>query len=527
MKILRLSLKALSHPASLAAIVLLLVNDHILKASAPSPLTGKLSDFAGLLFFPFLLAIAFGLPLERLGLKAMQIAKLCIGATAIWFVGIKTMPAINNTTESLVETFTGRSSLIVLDWTDLIALLSLWGTWRIFEAVDKGRERAGIPKVAYLALAAASLGSLATSAEPPESVRRIIHFEGELYAGLIYDWGEVGDRDEIEYKEYFVSGDLGATWTEIEPSLEIVDLIHQRDSMPEIICAEEDPDLCYRITGEEQIDISLDGKETWEIGWRISAGRREYMERRGVNEFGVYDIELINFEGGHALISAMGTQGALIMHEDGTWERVRIYGAYPSDMAASSWDTVASIINWESFILFFISIVFFYFYANRIRQLAANDLKILPVYLTKPWLFLYLGLFIILLGEILFPRSYQLPFALQGILAYIGESLFFAPINLLLPFGVVVILSEHFRYRNKLQDLFTQKSLLKKLIFTLTISALVIFPASWLIMAVWAFGIIDSYNLALGLMLFVVIATLLLSRNLIMKQLMEMNEKKV
>src|SRR5690606_8292496 len=42
----------LLHPAPLAAIGLLLLNDHWLKAAFPGSITGKLSDFAGLAFFP-------------------------------------------------------------------------------------------------------------------------------------------------------------------------------------------------------------------------------------------------------------------------------------------------------------------------------------------------------------------------------------------------------------------------------------------------------------------------------------------
>ena len=46
---------ALLHPLVLLAIAVLVVNDHWLKAAWPGPITGKLSDFAGLLFFPLFL----------------------------------------------------------------------------------------------------------------------------------------------------------------------------------------------------------------------------------------------------------------------------------------------------------------------------------------------------------------------------------------------------------------------------------------------------------------------------------------
>ena len=48
----------LCHPLPIAAVLVLTLNDHVLKGSGllPGWLTGKLSDFAGLFFFPLLLA---------------------------------------------------------------------------------------------------------------------------------------------------------------------------------------------------------------------------------------------------------------------------------------------------------------------------------------------------------------------------------------------------------------------------------------------------------------------------------------
>lgn len=45
----------LLHPVALAALALLLVNDHLLKAQWPGLLTGKLSDVAGVALMPLLL----------------------------------------------------------------------------------------------------------------------------------------------------------------------------------------------------------------------------------------------------------------------------------------------------------------------------------------------------------------------------------------------------------------------------------------------------------------------------------------
>lgn len=46
---------AMLHPITLAAVALLILNDHVFKAQWPSWWTGKLSDVAGLAMFPLLL----------------------------------------------------------------------------------------------------------------------------------------------------------------------------------------------------------------------------------------------------------------------------------------------------------------------------------------------------------------------------------------------------------------------------------------------------------------------------------------
>jgi hypothetical protein len=65
------SLDALLHPLPLAALALLLLNDHVLKASHPGWLSGKLSDVAGLILLPFMLLAGWDLVhLVRPGLPA-------------------------------------------------------------------------------------------------------------------------------------------------------------------------------------------------------------------------------------------------------------------------------------------------------------------------------------------------------------------------------------------------------------------------------------------------------------------------
>ena len=58
---------ALLHPVVLASVALLVLNDHVFKAASPGLLTGKLSDFAGLAFFPLALLSAW-----EVGLLALR-----------------------------------------------------------------------------------------------------------------------------------------------------------------------------------------------------------------------------------------------------------------------------------------------------------------------------------------------------------------------------------------------------------------------------------------------------------------------
>ena len=78
--------RALAHPISLCAIALPVINDHVLKQLAPGVITGKLSDFAGLAFFPLLLAAVAEHARIRRGTQTVLVVAI---ATAAAFAAIK------------------------------------------------------------------------------------------------------------------------------------------------------------------------------------------------------------------------------------------------------------------------------------------------------------------------------------------------------------------------------------------------------------------------------------------------------
>jgi hypothetical protein len=118
-------LAALRHPVTLSAIALLLLNDHVFKRTFPSVLTGKLSDFAGLFFFPFLLAALVGLA-GGSGLRRREhsVMAACFLLTASAFALIKLDPTSTSPPSGFTATPVSRCALSAP--TDLMALATLW-----------------------------------------------------------------------------------------------------------------------------------------------------------------------------------------------------------------------------------------------------------------------------------------------------------------------------------------------------------------------------------------------------------------
>lgn len=83
----------LAHPFSLTAIAVLVVNDHVLKAAWPGFVTGKLSDVAGLVFFP-LLWVALLEPLVG-AIRDRRSVAIAASLTAVAFALVKTWPPAN------------------------------------------------------------------------------------------------------------------------------------------------------------------------------------------------------------------------------------------------------------------------------------------------------------------------------------------------------------------------------------------------------------------------------------------------
>ena len=77
---------SLTHPAIVAAVIGLLLNDHWLRHVSPSWLTGKLGDLTWLAFAPLIAAIFFAVVIPRRVRNHTRIVGwLSFGAVGVWF----------------------------------------------------------------------------------------------------------------------------------------------------------------------------------------------------------------------------------------------------------------------------------------------------------------------------------------------------------------------------------------------------------------------------------------------------------
>lgn len=174
------------HPASIGAVLLLLLNDHVLKSVVPSAFTGKLSDFAGLFFFPFLLALPVAVLaafFRRISTRATGI--LAFAITAVWFAAAKATVAGNSIMVDFISTLSGGQAVIVHDPTDLIALLALLPAWYLWQRQE---QRVDAPFELRFALPVILLASCAVMATSPSrhtwepGVAELIVADGKIYA---------------------------------------------------------------------------------------------------------------------------------------------------------------------------------------------------------------------------------------------------------------------------------------------------------------------------------------------------------
>jgi hypothetical protein len=121
------------HPIALLALVVMVVNDWVLKPRfGPSAVTGKLSDLGGLIAAPVVLTAAIGLLRKVTGRKDPYLTHrrlvFAIAATGAGFTAIKLSERVAGWFTEILGLF--RHAEVYLDRTDLLCLpvlaISYW-----------------------------------------------------------------------------------------------------------------------------------------------------------------------------------------------------------------------------------------------------------------------------------------------------------------------------------------------------------------------------------------------------------------
>ncbi|MFQ5341335.1 MAG: hypothetical protein ACE5F6_07285 [Anaerolineae bacterium] len=324
-----------------------MLNDHLFKAIAPSWLTGKISDFAGLFFFPFFLAVLLSVLLGRhRRLSPMTIGRTAFTITAIWFALAKATPLGHALTVQVISALLGHEIAVELDPTDLIALAALWPAWRLWCA-EVARDNRDVPlRASLIVVVLAALAGVATSPPYQEIVVRLVVMDNQIYA--LTKYGPASRLEDSAEWRLYKSSDDGRTWSQVTPIPEAFtdEMARLRDD--EVIAKQPgNPQVLYRINAEERVEYSEDGGNTWRTVWEIPAGRRLFMQRyRSAGllpgppiVMGPYDLAFTP-DGSGTLVVAMGTEGVLVRDPPGVWSRhvVGMAGPTPfSTLYPSQW----------------------------------------------------------------------------------------------------------------------------------------------------------------------------------------------
>ncbi len=313
----------LSHPAFLACLALLLVNDHVLKARHPGLVTGKLSDFAGPVVVAVLAAVFVG-------------RGAAVTLTAAGFVALKVVPGVAEAAEPLLGGVTRR------DPTDLVGLLALPLAWIAagprtqvpaataserfawFPGVEVRRvlERRVLP-AGGAALAVVAL--TATSQSDVVEVRTMGLHDTVLYA-------EIGDAESHDDGRWAVSDDGGTTWEEAE-------------AVPGELATTASPEACrsdgrcYAARGATIERRTPDGE--WTTVYEFTDTQRNVLDYRrsgGVALDEVFESVIVvpTPEGEHVVVGA-ADEGVVVGTGDGQWERQSVLDADATPAGGAMW----------------------------------------------------------------------------------------------------------------------------------------------------------------------------------------------
>ena len=314
----------LAHPVTVLAIVALVFNDHVLKAAYPGWITGKLSDAAGLVLAPPLLAVVATLLVPWLPARIAAIVGFV--GTAFGFAAVKGSVA-GAAAASAMWSAVAMPTVIRADATDLLTLPALVLAWYAWTCAQRQPVAHRLVRLAR-ALVVLPLGVLAvaaTSVDHPQAVA-VAQWRGGIVVGEINAYTE--EADDWDWARY--SGDGGQTWRWLGDAYEQVSVaVDRADGERMQACLPSDSTVCYRVVGGHlRVQRTSDGGVTWTTSWEVTDEQRDRLARHysGLDDPAVdlssHSVMVYPTDGRHVVLVANGRDGYALMDVDGHWHRI-------------------------------------------------------------------------------------------------------------------------------------------------------------------------------------------------------------
>ncbi|GAA1475900.1 hypothetical protein GCM10009623_03460 [Nocardioides aestuarii] len=260
----RTALRALGSPLAAFCLVLLVLNDHLLKQAWPGWVTGKLSDLVGLVVAPLLLGVA----LAALGVRRWR--RWSVGPVVTGFVVTKTSVA-GAAAVSAAWSLSGVPTHIRADATDLVALpavLLAMLLWREAGGADGRRRTAAVLGAALL-----PLGVLATAAtgacDTDDGLTSADVVTGRLSGGDGTRRTILVLQDHHDLRAIDAEGEVSTLPRDERERMGDLDLTDGAGCLPDAL-------TCWRVVvGNDAVESSTDGGRSWDPELGFSAEQQE------------------------------------------------------------------------------------------------------------------------------------------------------------------------------------------------------------------------------------------------------------
>lgn len=311
----------LASPVTVVGVVLLAVNDHVLKQAHPGLVTGKVSDVVGLLVAPPLLALLLALAgVPRARGTALVATGTGFGLVKLW------QPATDVANDAW--RLTGDwATTILRDPTDLVALPSLLLAAWVSRHASRPRTVRSRARLALgaLVLPFAVLSTAATSCSTASGETQVSLVRGDFTGGV----------DGVESRLLLDDVTLAAdgTWSALSDG-DRERLRDERDdglgragapAQVQEACTLAAPRrTCWRGSGT-RVEVQVEGRAPEDdfvlAPEVVDALHQEFDNDCGAADVGIVDVAVLETPAGPVVVAAAGVAGYLVRGADGRWTR--------------------------------------------------------------------------------------------------------------------------------------------------------------------------------------------------------------